>query len=243
MNVKQQYKKLISDYLALGGSQRFIDKLPKLYSLQNEAKIRTELRKLKQHPIKTSEAKETPEIVEITTAENNSKNIVIKPDSSLNDIGLISEYPVELHPVYLERRNEWIKACSLKIQLNNVAIKDEEEAFKLQLEIYKSINIVDAANKELLHYKTYKRLLPKDIKNDFSTLTEVELLKKRNNLRSNISNRKRTIEKIKISLSKATDKNKLKLTDKLSSKLEQLEKFQIQVDNINKLLEEKETRG
>lgn len=242
MNVKQQYKKLISDYLDLGGSQRFIDKLPKMYSLQNEAKIRAELRKLKQRIPNTNEIKETRGIVKKATVQNNSKNIVIKPDSSLNDIGLISEYPVELHPIYLERRNKWIEACSLKIQLNDVAIENETEALELQLEIHKRIDFVDTANKELLHYKTYKRLLPKDVENNFTTLTEVELLKKRNNLRSNISNRKKTIEKIKISLSKATDKNKLKLTDKLSQKLEQLEEFKIQVDNIKRLLEEKETR-
>lgn len=242
MDVKQLYKQLISEYLELGGNQSFINKLPSIYSLQNEAKIRAELRKLKQKK-PSSVVVETFSTLEKPTENIGSKKAaVIKPTSELKSIGLISEYPVELHTTYFERKDAWIKACSLKIQLNDVAIENEAEALKLQIEIHKCVDVVDSTTKELLYYKTYKRVLPKEVTSDFSKLTDAELLQKRNNIRSNISNRKKTIEKIKEELNTADEKAKFKLKDKLSKKIEQLEEFQLQINKINDLLAKEQKR-
>ncbi len=91
MKAKELYNNLIQEYLQKGGSQSFIDKLSPIYSLQNEAKLRFELRKLSSKPIPISIEKKEPIVSKTET--NISEKATLE---NLNDIGLISEYPISI---------------------------------------------------------------------------------------------------------------------------------------------------
>ncbi len=227
------YNKLISEYLKRGGSQSFIDRLPPVYSLRNEAKLRFELSKLKPKSVSfaATQEKQTPVKRETSVeAKTNSR--------SLNDVGLISEYPPELHELYSERTSKFITACSLKMQLNEVVDYDIDTAYELQKRIIKCFNVVDKANEALNHYRKLKRVLPLKNTVDFSNLSQAEMIRQRNRLRSNISNRQRTVKKIQKELENAADKDKVRLSSKLTQKLEQLENFKLQVEELDRLIEQ-----
>lgn len=229
MNVKKTYKELIKEFLNKGGSPSFIDKLSPIYSLQNEAKLRFELRKLAPKKAIVKNSASSPSTL-VDNAESNAK-------ITLNDVGFISEYPVELHPLYIERKQKFIAACSLKIRLNTILDNDVKEAYKLQQLIEKCFDVIDKANYILNHYREYKRILPLETKADFSKLKKTELVQRRNTIRSNISNRSKTIEKLREQVSEATPKNKLRLQSKLTQKLEQLEELKLQIDELDKLIQ------
>lgn len=232
MKAKEIYKQLIKEYLSRGGSPSFIDKLSPIYSLQNEAKLRFELRKLtpKVAFLKTN-------IVKKETNVSKSEINVANTKTTLNNVGFISEYPVELHPLYIERKQKFIAACSLKIRLNTILDSNVKEAYKLQQLIEKCFDVIDKANYILNHYREYKRILPLETKADFSKLKKTELVQRRNTIRSNISNRTKTIEKLREQVSQANSKNKLRLQSKLTQKLEQLEELKLQIDELDKLIQ------
>lgn len=270
MKPKQIYIQLKKEFLTLGGSQSFIDKLPPVYSLQNEAKLRFEIRKLKS-PLtpkrgtistksinayqvlqnKYEELKEDNEYLKSEYEELEFENEELKSPPApkggvaqtpplgaggLGAVGFISEYPLELHKLYLKRKQQFITACSLKVQLNSFSETDTEKAYALQLKIMKCFDFVDDANKKLNHYREFKRILPTATKEDFTKLSKPALIQRRNTLRSNISNRAKTIEKIKKTLETATQKNKLRIQNKLSTKIEELEELKLQVNELNNLI-------
>lgn len=236
MNYKENYKNLIAEYLEKGGSKSFIAKLSTVYSLQNEAKLRFELKRLK--PVSSEETPQTePVMVSPEETVVPLTETIVSEAKTLNNIGLISEYPLQLHSVYSERKQQFIKACSLKMQLNALPSGEELKAFELQKQIISCFDFIDDANKQLEYYREFKRILPTENKVDFSTLSPTELFKKRNTLRSNISNRLKTIEKLQKELETAPLKTKLRLQDKLSKKLEELEVIKLQVDELTNLIE------
>ncbi len=232
--MKEIYKKLIREYLEKGGSQSFIDKQSPVYSLQNEAKLRFELRKLNaKHNNSIDKSKIDTSKTEVVT----SNKKVATSLENLNDVGFISEYPVDLHSVYLERKQKFIAACSLKMRLNEVPDDDNETAYHIQLQIMKCFDFIDKANEVLNHYRKFKRILPLKNEVDFSKLTRAEMIQQRNRLRSNISNRQNTIKKLEQQVAKASSKDKVRLNSKLTQKIEQLNELKLQVDELNKLIE------
>lgn len=245
MKPKQIYIQLKKEFLTLGGSQLFIDKLSPVYSLQNEAKLRFEIRKLKS-PL-------TPKRGTISVKPTNAYAVLqdkYSPpspkggvaqtpplgDGGLGAVGFISEYPLELHKLYLERKQQFIMACSLKIQLNNISETDTAKAYDLQLKIMKCFDIIDDANKQLDYYKKFKKILNKKNTEDFSKLSVSEKIQKRNTLRSNISKRSKTLLKLEQEVATASDKNKLRLQSKLAKKIEELETLKQQINELNNLI-------
>ncbi len=220
----KQYKQLIDEYLALGGSQSFIDRLPAVYSLSSEAKIRREIRLLKEKRIVSQDSE--PAVGKNTTNDKKDK-----------PYDYISDYPVQLHGMYLQRKAMFLKCCSLKQQLNGIDANDVDTALRLQLQIWKLFQFVDLANKHLEYYREHKRILPQKTEVDFSQLTAPQLVQKRLTLRSNIANRKKTIAKLQEQLLTANDSNKLRLRDKLSGKIEQLEEMNLQIKKLDQLLD------
>ncbi|CAA0157250.1 hypothetical protein [Tenacibaculum maritimum] len=235
MNYKEEYKKLRKEYLQKGGSEAFLAKISPIYSLQNEAKLRFELKRLK--PVASENP--TPTVVADKKEAISESVNVISQANSLNNLGLISEYPLQLHSVYAERKQQFIKACSLKMQLNSLDSNEETKAFELQKQIISCFDFVDDANKQLGYYREFKRILPTKNKIDFSSLSPTELFQKRNTLRSNVTKRAKTIEKLKLELSTVPQKNKLRLQDKLSKKIEEIEKLKLQVDELTSLIPKK----
>ncbi len=219
----KQYKQLINEYLALGGSQTFINRLSSIYSLSNEAKIRREIRLLKE---KQTVPEGNPIIEQKTTISQEER-----------PYDYISDYPVELHEMYLQRKALFLKCCSLKVQLNGIEANNINDALQLQFQIWKLFQYVDLANKHLEYYREHKRILPQKTEVDFSQLTAPQLVQKRLTIRSNITNRKKTIAKLQEQLLTADDSDKLRLRDKLSGKIEQLEEMNLQIKKLDQLLD------
>lgn len=230
--MKALYQKLKNEYLSLGGNERWLNRLPKFHSLSAEAKLRQEIRKLKSrvnsivpNPEKNLEEKHT-------AAESVKK-------SSVPIVGLISDYPLKLHEIYLQRRQTFLTACSLKMQLNYYVDDAEQKSLGTQWQIVKLFDVVDAFTTILLHYKETGRILLADVEEDFSSLSPVELLQKRNTLRSNRSNRMKTIAKMEKQLPPKEDKKYLAKFDKLTRKKEELFVLNQRIEKLNQLIDEK----
>ncbi len=235
-------KGLVSEYLKLGGSQKFVDSLPSGYSISVEARLRSELRKLKKTTVANKVAFVPNEIQKTDNEGSNGISIAAlkKEETAFSD--LISEYPVSLHSVYLARKTQFLKACSLKIQLNELPPAQEKEAFDLQWQIWKCFATVDDATYKLNYWKENRRVLEDGPTEDFSGLSQSELVQRRNTLRSNASNRSRTILKMEDKLSCLQEKgengkqNTLKIQDKLLKKREQLRQIQLQIEVLDGMI-------
>ncbi len=229
-------KGLISEYLKLGGSQKFVDNLPSGYSMSVEARLRSELRKIKQTTV-ANKVTFIPKEIQKTDNEDSigiSIASLKKEETAFSD--LISEYPVSLHSVYLARKTQFLKACSLKMQLNELPPTQEKEAFELQWQIWKCFAEVDDATYKLNHWKENKRVLEDGPTEDFSDLSQSELVQRRNTLRSNASNRSKTILKMEQQLLTVPETKKLKLKDKLLKKREQLRQIQLQIEVLDVMI-------
>lgn len=77
------------------------------------------------------------ELSESQEPKTNNQNPAPKPNFG----DLISQYPVELHPTYQKRMEVWLKACSLKMQLNEVSILPTNE----KQDIWDSFQVVEIA--------------------------------------------------------------------------------------------------
>ncbi len=62
------------------------------------------------------------------------------------------------------------------------------------------------------------------------------MIQQRNRLRSNISNRQRTVKKLQKELENAADKDKVRLSSKLTQKIEQLKNFKLQVAELDRFI-------
>lgn len=212
MSNKAKYKELINEYLTAGGPQAFVDALPFGYSLQNEAKIRFALRELKPK-----------------TAIKPPKKEVKTPFKDF-----ISEYPVALHDTYLARKVTFIEACSLKIRLNALNEQQSKEAFDLQNEIIKRFDVVDKANEVLEYWREHKQILPTKSEGNIEQYSDTELVQRRNTLRSNLVNRRKTIAKMQKDLAVAPERNKLRLTDKLNKKIQEYKQIEVSIEEMDR---------
>ena len=74
-------------------------------------------------------------------------------------LGLITQYPVQLHSAYSECFSLWISICSLKLKLNAVVPDDEELAYEIQTDMLRNIHRFDRLKSALEHYNQYKEVL------------------------------------------------------------------------------------
>lgn len=212
MNAKE-HKKLLSEFVAKGGSERLSKSLQR-FSLQNHAKLKYELSKLK--------TEDKPKIESPRTVETPKTRKVFDD--------LIADYPVQLHSTFRRRWEVWLEACSWKMQLNRVDAQDAETAFGIQIKIYNCFIEFDRCQKILKHYREHKRIMPTEVATDFSKLTELELFKCRNKLRASITRRRQTIEKQETNLPDKEDESYVLRLHSLNRKKEQLQ------DKLNELL-------
>lgn len=212
MSNRKKYRELIKQYLDTGGTQAFVDALPFGYSLQNEAKIRFALRELKPK-----------------TPTKPPKKEVKTPFKDF-----ISDYPIALHDTYLGRKVVFMEACSLKIRLNALNEQQSKEAFALQNEIIKRFDVVDKANEILEYWQEHKQILPTKSEEDIEQYSDTELVQRRNTLRSNLVNRRKTIEKMQKELAVAPERNKLRLTDKLNKKIQEYKQMEVTIEEMDR---------
>lgn len=226
------FKALVKEYLDNGGSKSFLSTLPVGYSLQTEAKLRVALRVLKQQNTLRAQANS----IRTPPNDTNSGQTAPSVEKKTTFKDFITDYPVVLHTTYLQRKQKFLAACSLKVRLNALAPTEEDKAFSLQRQILSCFAIVDAANEKLEYWQKHKKILEDDASEDFSMLSQAQLVQRRNTLRSNASNRSKTILKMEKQLTAAPANKKLRLQDKLFKKRNELRAIENQIKQLGAMI-------
>ena len=86
------------------------------------------------------------------------------------------------------------------------------------------------------YYNEHKRVLPTETKTDFSQLSPAELILLRNNLRSNISHREKTLKKRIAELPPEDDKSFRTKKNFILNKTEEMNELKLQLEEIEKLI-------
>jgi hypothetical protein len=222
-NYREQYKRLLSEYERLGGN---LQGVPRFYSLENEAKLKAKLKSLTpRSPLSESEG-DNPK----TDKSANS------PYSSHQIDKLISDYPQVLHPVYLAKKNHWLQACSLKLQLNALPAHQESQARALQQQLWQLFEEMDACDTVLDHWSKYKRiLLPAAPSQEeaLDKLSPTQLVQRLHTLRSNIVSREKSLRKWVLKAESQEEEN-FTLIEKIFRKTEELKQLKLLVKTIEK---------
>lgn len=224
MSYKENYKKLLSQLKDLGADPKQLQSLS-FYSLENEAKVRNLIKRLHPHPL-------TPSPKEMGNTQPSSE----APSPSERAGERISDYPIELHGVYLQKKEVFLKACSLKMRLNYLPDNDTEKALLLQKQIFDLFEKLDTLNAVLNHWDEHKRILKMTTEVDFSHLTPMQLLQKRNTLRSNVTARKKTLAKLLLPQTPPKEGCSLRIKDKIIKKQEEIKEMELQIEKLNTLI-------
>ena len=235
MDYKAQYRELVNDLERLGGDLRGV---PRYYSLEAEAKVR--------RLIKERQGGEPPRANSGESPQTKDKGeLPFAPTVGGEQGGeqakredLIADYPVALHGVYRAKREAWLRACSLKITLNAIPMKEEKKAREIQRELWKLFEAMDNYDVILNYWKEHKKILEPQ-KEDYSHLTAIELVQRRNTLRSNIVSREKSLSKWEEQAKSEegkTSRSLWVLKEKIARKREELEQIKLQVKEIEKLI-------
>lgn len=143
-------------------------------------------------------------------------------------------YPIELHSVFRTRVSSFYEAAELKFKLNELPEDNEHEAYNLMLKIEELWNKVDKCWSVLDHWKEHNRIMPYESKEDFSSLSPLQLFSKRDRLEVSISKRKKTLKALEKYV-KENPEDKAKERNYIS-KTEQLEQLIIDLNIIKELI-------
>lgn len=219
---RNTHKKLLDHYLENGGDGSKI-KLITAFSLANHAKLKYFIKQLN---------------IDLPLNEIEEKPIIITPQKAQKSVftDLISNYPKELHSAFKMRYEHWLEACSLKIELNAITIRDEAKALEVQWKLMDQLEAMDKCQKALEYYKVNKRVLEIKTTANFDDLAPIDLLKRRNNLRSSITKRNATKDRMEKGLPDKTDsKYNLKL-HLLNRKIEEIQKLKNMVVKLDEMI-------
>ena len=225
-NYREQYKRLLTEYERLGGN---LQGVPRFYSLENEAKLRREMSKLANKPISKLEN----EPISPCGSHQIDKSANRQIDK------LISDYPQSLHPVYLAKKNHWLQACSLKLQLNALPAHQESQARALQQQLWQLFEEMDACDTVLDHWSKYKRILSSanpTQEEELDKLSPTQLVQRLHTLRSNIVSREKSLKKWRLQAAESEGEN-FTLAEKIFRKTEELEQLKLLVKTIEKKIE------
>jgi hypothetical protein len=146
----------------------------------------------------------------------------------------MATYPMELHPIYRKRIEDFYLACELKFKLNMLPASAEGESLKIILQLEDLWTRIDKAWIILDHWKDHNRLMPIKESEDFSKLNGIQLVKMRSNLESSISKRQKTIEKMRVEADASPEDRAL--ANLLLNKLEALHQLTLDLETIRNLL-------
>ena len=161
---------MLIEYERLGGN---LQGVPRFYSLENEAKLKAKLKSLTpRSPLSESEG-DNPQSVTSTILQSplSSGEVVGNCRVSEQGVRIIADYPQALHPVYLAKKNHWLKACSLKLSLNALPAHQESQARTLQQQLWQLFEEMDACDTVLDHWIKYKRILLPTAHNSYNACT------------------------------------------------------------------------
>lgn len=188
--------------------------------------------------IALSNIAKTQTLKTVKTKQSAVLSIVDKsPEKAVTTKKPISAYPKELHEIYQLRINSFLRASSLKVELNAVPEDDELSALELQTEIWKQLEVNKKCWQILDHYDTTGQVLPTKSTTDFSKLSPMEMVKQRQRLYVNVSKRKKTIENIELQISEEDKPGKIeRLKSKLFQKKYELQELQNDIDKLSNLI-------
>lgn len=232
----EKHTQNIQNYLSSGGDPKLAIRY-KSPTLENRAKISYLISQLPN--VMISNSPRDPENFPITSP--GLKIEKPKPAEKfkrerLKFIGVIAQYPPELHRTYQEVDSLWFEFCELKLELNSVPADQEADAYEVQMEILEVMKKFDKHKYILDYYLEHKRVLPMKSKNDFSNLNIVQLDHKYKNLESLICRRRQTIVKMQNELPPDDDQNYRKKAAAVQRKIEQLQEYILDQEKIQDLL-------
>nr|DAI09087.1 MAG TPA: hypothetical protein [Caudoviricetes sp.] len=239
MDYRAQYRQLVGDLERLGGDLRGV---PRYYSLEAEAKVRRLIKERQggggEPPRANRESPRTKDKGELPFAPTVGGEQGKRED-------LIADYPVALHGVYRAKREAWLLACSLKLTLNAIPMEEEGKARELQRQLWQLFSAMDNYDVVLQYWRDHKKILEPQ-KEDYSRLTPVELVQRRNTLRSNIVSREKSLakweeqarsEELRVKSEGGKSGRSLwVLQEKIARKREEVEQMKLQVKEVEKLL-------
>ena len=237
MDYRAQYRQLVGDLERLGGDLRGV---PRYYSLEAEAKVRRLIKERQgsgggESP-RTKDKGELP--FAPTAGGGEPPRGGAPPQANSGAADLIADYPVALHGVYRAKREAWLRACSLKLTLNAVPMEEEDKARELQRQLWQLFSAMDNYDVVLQYWRDHKKILEPQ-KEDYSRLTPVELVQRRNTLRSNIVSREKSLAKWEEQAKRGegmTVRSLWVLQEKIARKREEVEQMKLQVKEVEKLL-------
>ena len=255
MDYRAQYRQLVGELERLGGDLRGV---PRYYSLEAEAKVRRLIKERQggESPRTNSgeppRAKDKGELPFAPTAGGGTIPLApeggivpLAPEGGSGVADLIADYPVALHGVYRAKREAWLRACSLKLSLNQVPMEEEDKARELQRQLWQLFDAMDNYDVVLQYWRDHKRIL-EPVREDYSQLTPVELVQRRNTLRSNIVSREKSLAKWEEQVKSEELRVKSEggksgrslwvLQEKIARKREEVEQMKLQVKEVEKLL-------
>ena len=240
MDYRAQYRQLVRELERLGGDLRGV---PRYYSLEAEAKVRRLIKERQGGGGEPPRASgEPPQANGGESQQTKDKGELPFTPTVGGEQGkredLIADYPVALHGVYRAKREAWLRACSLKLTLNAVPMEEEDKARELQRQLWLLFSAMDNYDVVLQYWRDHKRILEPQ-KEDYSRLTPVELVQRRNTLRSNIVSREKSLAKWEEQAKSGegmTTRSLWVLNEKIARKREEVEQMKLQVKEIEKLL-------
>lgn len=226
--IMEKHQQNIKLYLANGGNPGIAQRHA-LPTLSNRAKISYLLSQL-------DIVSDSTPLPKVSTPAPILSTPVQQEPSQKRFLGLISQYPIELHPTYKKAYEIWFELCGLKIQLNAVADEDQAAAYDIQNKIAKHFRELDRCKEVLNHYDENKAIMPTESAKDYSKLTPLELDQKRRNLASNICRRKQTIATKEKELPPEDSPLYARRLDALNRKKEELEQKILDEEKLIKML-------
>ena len=262
MDYRAQYRQLVRELERLGGDLRGV---PRYYSLEAEAKVRRLIKERQggggEPPRANRESPRTKDKGELPFAPTVGGGEPPRGGDLLDKgelpfaptVGgeqakredLIADYPVALHGVYRAKREAWLRACSLKLTLNAIPMEEEDKARELQRQLWQLFDAMDNYDVVLQYWRDHKKILEPQ-KEDYSRLTPVELVQRRNTLRSNIVSREKSLakweEQVKSEELRVKSEGGMSgrslwvLQEKIARKREEVAQMKLQVKEIEKLV-------
>lgn len=254
MDYRAQYRQLVGELERLGGDLRGV---PRYYSLEAEAKVRRLIKERqggggeppqanRGEPPRAKDKGELPFAPTVGGEQGGEPpQGGAPPQANSGAADLIADYPVALHGVYRAKREAWLRACSLKLTLNAVPMEEEDKAREIQRQLWQLFEAMDNYDVVLQYWRDHKKILEPQ-KEDYSRLTPVELVQRRNTLRSNIVSREKSLAKWEEQARSEEQRVKSEggksgrslwvLQEKIARKREEVEQMKLQVKEVEKLL-------
>ncbi|WP_064967984.1 hypothetical protein [Tenacibaculum ovolyticum] len=149
---------------------------------------------------------------------------------------LLKELPFELHESYRDQKDNYYKATSLHLQLTALKPHEHDKALGFCIEIEELFDSIEKTWELLDYYKEHGRIL--ETKNeDFSLMSETDLLLTRMSRRSSLTRAKERLQLLNSKYKKSNlIADKQKYERKIGDKKAHIIKLKLDIDRLNNLI-------